>query len=66
MVLKLKTVKEEPKFESTDGKVTKLDEGFVREDMIRVENICTHCNTCIRPGAKVCPICLTLQKSMRL
>ena len=63
---KVKQVKKEPKFKSTDGKVTKIDDFFNEKAHVSVENFCTNCKTLVRPGAKVCPLCLHLQKDLKL
>ncbi len=67
--MELKKVGEEPRFESTDGVITKFD-AFVTqpEEKIRVENYCIRpkCGISIKPGAKICPSCGALQYDLKI
>ena len=55
---KLKQVKKEPKFKSTDGVVTTFDEWLG----VTKENWCVQCGRAIPASTVVCPYCGAKQK----
>ncbi len=61
-----KVLSKAPSGKSTDGVLTKIDDFFDEKSFVHVHVSCTNCKTIIRPGSKVCPICLHLQKDLKL